>query len=421
MSIALVDCNNFYAACEQSIDPSIANRPVVVLSNNDGCVIARNAEAKSLGISMGQPYFKIRRQLEEVRAEVRSSNYTLYADMSQRFMDIMRANCEELEVYSIDEAFVKISRSSNSTLAGWARRLRETIYQRLSLPIAIGIGETKSQAKLANHLAKKMVNYSGLFDLGTAKDKDYFLKQVEVESVWGIGSKLAHWCHTHGIHNALQLRDMPSNKLKEKIGIKGIRLQYELKGHNCIDFLSKAIPKKETCVSNSVSKPISNIEGLRQLIATHTIRASEKLRKQNQNAASITIFTRTSFHTPIFYSRSATKHLEVPSNDTRILLAIALGLTKEIFHPNYLLIKAGVTMQGLLNADYLQLNLLSTARLGSSNKGDLIKAIDNLNKRYGQDTVYWAACGINQKQKVRRRHLSPLATTRLSDIPIVQA
>ncbi len=421
MPIALVDCNNFYAACEQSIDPSIANRPVVVLSNNDGCVIARNAEAKSLGISMGQPYFKIRRQLGRIRAEVRSSNYTLYADMSQRFMSIMRANCEELEVYSIDEAFVKISRPANFTLVEWARRLREIIYQRLSLPIAIGIGETKSQAKIANHLAKKMADYSGLFDLSAAKDQDYFLKQVEVESVWGIGPNLAHWCHAHRIYNALQLRDMPSNKLKEKMGIKGIRLQYELKGQSCIDFLSKAIPKKETCVSHSVSKPIINIEELRQLIATHTIRASEKLRKQNQNAASVSIFTRTSLYTPNFYSQSATERLKIPSNDTRILLAVALGLTKEIFRPNCLLIKAGVIMQGLLNADYLQLHLLATARLEESNKGCLIKTIDNLNKRYGQDTVYWAACGINQKWKVRRRHLSPLATTRLDDIPIVQA
>ncbi len=421
MATALVDSNNFYAACEQSIDPSIANRPLIVLSNNDGCVIARNAKAKYLGVSMGQPYFKIRRQLEKIEAEVRSSNYTLYADISQRFMSIIEANCEELEVYSIDEAFIKVSRTSDHNLMIWARRLREIIYQRLSLPVAIGIGENKSQAKIANHLAKTMPSHSGIFDLGIANDQDYFLKQVEIEDVWGIGPKLAYWCRANGIHNALQLRDIPSNKLKKKFGVKGMRLQYELKGHSCIKFSSQAMPKKETCVSNSLNKPINNIENLREIIATHTIRASEKLRKQKQNATSVTIFTRTSFYTPNFYSQSATKRLDIPSNDTRILLAAALGLTKEIFHPNYLLIKAGVIMQELLGADSLQLHLLSRKSFGTSKEGCLMKAIDNLNKRYGQDTVYWAACGMKKKWEVRRRHVSALATTRLSDVPIVQA
>ncbi len=421
MPIALVDSNNFYAACEQSIDPSIANRPLVILSNNDGCVIARSSEARAMGVSMGQPYFKIRHQLERIGAEIRSSNYTLYADMSQRLMSIIEANCEEIEAYSIDEAFVKISRPSNDILMAWARRLREITYQRLSLPIAIGIGESKSQAKLANHLAKTITSCSGIFDLGIENDQDYFLKQVEVRNVWGVGPKFAHWCHIHGIHNALQLRDMPSNKLKKKFGVKGIRLQYELKGHRCINFLSQAIPKKEACVSNSLSRPIDSIGELREIIATHTIRASEKLREHNQNATSITIFVRTSFYTPNFYSQSATQRLDLPSNDTRVLLRAALSLTNKVFHPNYLLIKAGVIMQKLLSADYLQLNLLSTNELKGSKDESLIKAIDNLNKRYGRDTVYWAACGINRKWKIRRSYLSALATTRLSDIPIVRA
>ncbi len=419
-AIALIDSNNFYAACEQSIDPSISHHPLIVLSNNDGCVIARNAEAKVLGIAMGQPYFKMRHKLKELGVEVRSSNYALYADMSQRLMSLLKANCEELEVYSIDEAFAKVRRPINGDLNAWARQLREIIYQRLSLPIAIGIGTTKSQSKIANYLAKTTANYAGIFDLESTNTQEHWLEQIEVENIWGVGRKIAYWCRLHGIHNARQLRDMPSNQLKRKFGITVLRLQHELQGKSCLDLSLKPIAKKETCVSRSFGRPITKIDTLRQTIASHVIRASEKLREQRQHATIITIFTRTSLYTPNFYSHSATQRLEIASNDTSILLSTALKLTEEIFRPNYLLMKAGVIMQGLLSEDCLQLNLFSKRNYKeASKKESLMKTVDKLNKRYGQDTIQWAGCDINKKWEPRRRYLSSAATTRFKEIPFV--
>ncbi len=422
MSIALIDSNNFYAACEQSIDPSTIHRPLIVLSNNDGCVIARNAEAKCLGISMGQPYFKVRNELKKLEVEIRSSNYALYADMSQRLMSILKDKCEEIEIYSIDEAFAKVNPSYNYDLNSWAGKLRETIYQNLGLAISIGIGVNKSQSKIANYLAKTTAAYAGIFNLESISNKDKWLEKVPIEKVWGIGKNLSHWCQVRGIHNARQLRDMPSNVLRKKMGITGIRLQKELQGEQILNLSFKSAPKKETCVSKSSPYPITRIEELRQAIATHVIIASEKLRKQQQYSCKITIFARTSLYTPTFYSQSATANLILPTNNSRTLLSSALGLTEKIFHPNYLLIKTGVIMQELLSEEYLQLNLFSNNNHKELSKQErLMKRIDYLNKRYRRNTIQWGACGINQKDNNGQKHLSPSTTTRMKEIPVVYA
>ena len=342
MSIALIDSNNFYASCEQSIDPSIVNRPLVVLSNNDGCIIARNAEAKCLGISMGQPYFKIRNKLKKLGFEIRSSNYSLYGDMSQRLMSIIKDNCEEIEVYSIDEAFVRISSTYCCDLKAWAVQLREHIYQSLGLAISIGIGTTKVQSKIANYLAKTTTTHAGIFNIENIINQDKWLEKVPIEKVWGIGKNLSHWCQVQGVKNALQLRDMPSNVLRKKMGVIGIRLQRELKGEQHLSLLTKTIQRKETCVSKSFAHPVTCREELRQAIATHIIIASEKLRRHRQYASKVTIFTRTSLYTPSFYSQSASVHLILPSNNSKTLLSSTLDLTEKIFSPHYSLMKAGV-------------------------------------------------------------------------------
>ncbi len=420
MSIALIDSNNFYAACEQSIDPSIARRPLVILSNNDGCIIARNAEAKCLGISMGEPYFKVRHKLKSLGVEIRSSNYALYADMSQRLMNILKDNCEEIEVYSIDEAFAKITSSYNCNLSSWASQLREIIYQNLGLAISIGIGASKVQSKVANYLAKTTATHAGIFNMENIENKDKWLEKVPIEKVWGIGRNLSHWCQIQGIQNALQLRDMPSNIIRKKMGVTGIRLQQELKGEQSLNLSIESIKKKETCVSKSFSHPVTRIEELRQAIATDVIIASEKLRRQKQYASKLTIFTRTSLYTPFFYSQSATACLVLPSNNSKVLLSTALDLTEKVFKPNYLFMKAGVIMQNLLSQEYLQLNLFSNNNPEELLKQEhLMKRIDYLNKRYGRNTIQWAACGINQNHSNGQKYLSPLKTTQLQEIPIV--
>ena len=421
-AIALIDGNNFYVACEQSVDPSLAGLPVVVLSNNDGCIVARSPEARELGISMGQPYFKIRYELEKLGVVVRSSNYALYGDMSQRFMKLLAQHSEKIEVYSIDEAFVEITRPPKFDLRPWARQLRALIHQNLGLPIAIGIGANKVQAKLANYLAKNITTHTGIFDLHISKDQNFWLETIDIENVWGIGPKLAQWCRIHGVNTARQLRDMPNNEIHNKLGIVGIRLQNELQGKVCLPIKIVSPPKQEICVSRSFRRPITNLAELRQAVSTHIIRASEKLRKAKQQVGAITVFTRTSPFTQSFYSQKATTQLNIPSNDTSVLLKASLTLTKKIFQPYHYLIKAGVIMQQLQSIDYLQATLLHHYNPEEIKRRQrLMKTIDELNKRYGSGTVSWAACGLKQHWGMRREQLSYASTTRIIEVPIVHS
>jgi DNA polymerase V len=421
-AIALIDGNNFYVACEQSLDPSLVGIPVVVLSNNDGCIVARSPEARELGIPMGQPYFKVRYELEKLGVVVRSSNYALYGDMSNRFMKLLAQHSEKIEVYSIDEAFVQINRPPDSNLRPWARQLRALAHQNLGLPIAIGIGASKVQAKLANHLAKNISTHTGIFDLYTNKDQDFWLKTIAIENVWGIGPQLAKWCRIRGVNTAQELRDMPNNEIRNKLGVIGIRLQNELKGKACLPIQIISPPKQEVCVSRSFGRPVTNLRELRQAVSTHIVRASEKLRRQKQHAGAITVFTRTNPFKPSFYSQSATTQLEVASNDTSILLKASLPLTKQIFQPYRCLIKAGVIMQQLQNSDYLQTSLLCLYTPEELRRRQrLMNTIDQLNKRYGNGTIGWAACVPKPNWEMRREQLSYAQTTRIIEIPIVHS
>ena len=419
---ALIDGNNFYASCEQSLDPALIGRPLVVLSNNDGCIVARRAEARALGIAMGTPYFKARQHLNANNVVVRSSNYALYADMSQRLMSLLEAHCEELEIYSIDEAFGRICRPGNGDLQNWARALRARVRRNLGLPIAIGLGASKGQAKLANRLAKQVPAHAGIFDLGCCNNPDHWLETIAIEDVWGIGRKLARWCRLRGISNARLLRDMPSGELRAKCGVVGLRLQQELRGHACLPLELAPAPKQETCVSRSFSRPVTTVDELRQAIATYVVRAAEKLRKQQQRAASLTIYTRTSPFIPGFYSQAASTRLDLPSNDTAVLLQAALPLVGHIFRPNRQLAKAGVLMQHLQSNDILQTHLMVPMSEEQQQKRDcLMQTIDRINRRYGRGTLQWAGCGLHPSWLMRRGQLSRAATTRLSDLPVVKA
>ena len=419
---ALIDGNNFYASCEQSLDPALIGRPLVVLSNNDGCIVARSAEARALGIAMGTPYFKARQHLNANNVVVRSSNYALYADMSQRLMSLLEAHCEELEIYSIDEAFGRICRPGNGDLQNWARALRARVRRNLGLPIAIGLGASKGQAKLANRLAKQVPAHAGIFDLGCCNNPDHWLETIAIEDVWGIGRKLARWCRLRGISNARLLRDMPSGELRAKCGVVGLRLQQELRGHACLPLDLAPAPKQETCVSRSFSRPVTTVDELRQAISTYVVRAAEKLRKQQQRAASLTIYTRTSPFIPGFYSQAASTRLDLPSNDTAVLLQAALPLVGHIFRPNRQLAKAGVLMQHLQSNDILQTHLMVPMSEEQQQKRDcLMQTIDRINRRYGRGTLQWAGCGLHPSWLMRRGQLSRAATTRLSDLPVVKA
>ncbi|MGB5240196.1 MAG: Y-family DNA polymerase [Prochlorococcaceae cyanobacterium] len=427
----LIDGNNFYASCEAALDPSLIGRPLVVLSNNDGCIVARSAEARALGIPMGQPYFQVRRELERLGVVVRSSNYALYADMSQRLMLTLEPWVEELEIYSIDEAFGRLQRpkaqagsgGGPADLSAWGRALRQQVRRHLGLPVAVGIAPSKVLAKLANKLAKADPAHGGVFDLGALADPDPWLEAVAIEDVWGIGRKLARWCRLRGVANALQLRELASGELRSKAGVVGLRLQQELRGHSCLPLVAAPPAKQETCVSRSFSEPIRELGPLREAIATYLCRAAEKLRRQHQRAGAITVFVRSSpFNGTRLYANAATVSLPLASNDTAVLLAAALPLAERLFRPHKPLQKAGVLLQNLQQLEQLQHHLLvPLSPQQQRRREELMATIDGLNRRYGRGTVQWAACGLQPAWAMKRQRLSRAATTRLADIPVVHS
>ena len=422
-ALVLIDGNNFYASCEAVIDPAVRGRPRVVLSNNDGCIVSRSAEARALGLPMGSPFFQVRHQLERHGVIVRSSNYGLYADMSQRLMAVIEPWVEELEVYSIDEAFGRLCRPSGGCLRSWGTRLREEVHRQLGLPVAVGIAPSKVLAKIANRIAKRDPGQGGVFDLGAVADPDPWLEGIPVEDVWGIGRRLSRWCRLRGIGNARQLRDRPAGELRVRCGVVGLRLQQELRGHAVLPLVQQPPAKRETCVSRSFGEPVTSREGLREAVATYLSRAAEKLRRQRQRAGAITVFVRSSpFNGTRFYANAATVALPVASSDTAVLLAAALPLVERLFRPHKPLQKAGVLLQDLQPEGMLQHHLLVPLPEAQQRRRErLMATVDALNHRFGRDTVQWAACGLRPGWTMRRSRLSRAATTRIEDIPIVRA
>jgi DNA polymerase V len=422
-ALVLIDGNNFYASCEAVIDPAVRGRPLVVLSNNDGCIVSRSAEARALGLPMGSPFFQVRHQLERHGVIVRSSNYGLYADMSQRLMAVIEPWVEELEVYSIDEAFGRLCRPSGGCLRSWGTRLREEVHRQLGLPVAVGIAPSKVLAKIANRIAKRDPGHGGVFDLGAVADPDPWLEGIPVEDVWGIGRRLSRWCRLRGIGNARQLRDRPAGELRVRCGVVGLRLQQELRGHAVLPLVQQPPAKRETCVSRSFGEPVTSREALREAVATYLSRAAEKLRRQRQRAGAITVFVRSSpFNGTRFYANAATVALPVASSDTAVLLAAALPLVERLFRPHKPLQKAGVLLQDLQPEGMLQHHLLVPLPEAQQRRRErLMATVDALNHRFGRDTVQWAACGLRPGWTMRRSRLSRAATTRIEDIPIVRA
>lgn len=420
-ALVLIDGNNFYASCEAVVDPAVRGRPLVVLSNNDGCIVSRSAEARALGLPMGSPFFQVRHLLERHGVIVRSSNYGLYADMSQRLMAVIEPWVEELEVYSVDEAFGRLHRPAGGDLLAWGRRLRQEVRRQLGLPVAVGIAPSKVLAKIANRIAKRDPGHGGVFDLGAVADPAPWLEGIAVEDVWGIGRRLSRWCRLRGIGNARQLRDRPAGELRVRCGVVGLRLQQELRGHAVLPLVRQPPAKRETCVSRSFGEPVTSREALREAVATYLSRAAEKLRRQRQRAGAITVFVRSSpFNGTRFYANAATVALPVASSDTAVLLAAALPLVERLFLPHKPLQKAGVLLQDLQPEGMLQHHLLVPLPEEQQRRRErLMAAVDALNHRFGRDTVQWAACGLRPGWTMRRSRLSRAATTRIEDIPIV--
>lgn len=392
-----------------------------MLSNNDGCAVARSQEAKDLGVKMGVPVFKIKKLISQHQIEVYSSNYVLYGDMSARVMATLSRFSPDVEIYSIDEAFVDLSWLLEIELEQYARKIRATVMQWTGIPVSIGIAPTKTLAKIANRVAKHNPQHHGVFIYPQSESKrEAVLKAIAVEDIWGIGRQYSSWLHSQAITEALSLRNVPEWVIQPKMGITGVRLIRELKGISCIPLELAPKPKQATCVSRSFRHSVKSLEQMKEAVSTHATSAAAKLRAQQQNTTVITIFILTSKFKDNYYSNSITLPLPVATNRTPELINAALRGLELIYRDGYEYKKAGVIMQGLQPETLMQGNVF-LQNYESDKQQKLMKTIDRLNSTMGKNTVFWAASGVKQSWVTRRDNVSPRYTTSWDELPIVKA
>jgi DNA polymerase V len=419
--IALIDCNNFYVSCERVFNPALIGKPVIVLSNNDGCAVARSQEAKDLGIAMGVPVFKIDSKIKKHSIEVYSSNYVLYGDMSARVMAILSNFSPQVEIYSIDEAFVDLSWLSGEKLRKYALAIKATVMMWTGIPISIGIAPTKTLAKVCNRVAKQNLQHQGVFLYPQTESKrEIILNAIAVEDIWGIGRAYSVWLRSNLINNALQLKNAPEWLIQPKMGIIGVRLVRELNNLSCLSLELQPKPKKATCVSRSFSHSVKTLSSIKEAIASHTTTAGAKLRKQKQSTTAVTIFILTSRFKDNYYSNSITLPLPIATNRTPELINVALRGLELIYREGYEYKKAGVIMQGLQPENIQQENVfLQNYKPDKQQK--LMETIDRLNSTMGKNTVFWGVSGINKSWAAKKENVSPRYTTCWSELPIVKA
>ena len=417
---ALVDCNNFYASCERVFLPKLAGRPIVVLSNNDGCVIARSNEAKALGIAMGDPEFQIRRVLRAHQVQVFSSNYALYGDMSQRVMETLEQFSPALEVYSIDEAFLSLAGFERHNLTDYGRQIRKTVKQWTGLPVSVGIAETKTLAKLANLVAKRTSDTDGVFDLLACPDRDTLLGKVAVEDVWGIGPSYARLLTQHGITTVLQLRQADEHWIRMHMGIVGVRLVSELRGHSCLKLEVCPPPKQGITCSRSFGRSVCTLAEMEEAVSSYASRAAEKLRGEGLAATVLMVFLMTNaFTNEPQYRNSVTCSLPVGTDTTSELIRAALRGLRAIYRDGYRYKKAGVMVSALVPASQVQPDLFHQHDRPRSTR--LMTALDAINDRWGAGTLQYASSGLTKAWKPQSHRRSPAYTTHWPDLPLVQA
>lgn len=417
---ALVDCNNFYASCERVFNPRLEGTPIVVLSNNDGCVVARSNEAKALGIGMGVPEFQIRPLLRAHQVQVFSSNYTLYGDMSQRVMETLEPFSPDLEIYSIDEAFLSLSDVTSRNLTEYGRTIRSTVKRWTGLPVSVGMAETKTLAKIANRIAKRTPDTNGVFDLLACSDRDAFLGRVPVEEVWGIGRNHTRVLNQHGITTALQLREVDDPWIRKRMGIVGLRLVMELRGISCLDLEQCPAPKQSLTCSRAFGMLIHTLADMEEAISLYTSRVAEKLRRGRLAATVLTVsLTTNEFKEGPQYSNALTLKLPVVTDNTSELIRCALQGIRIIYRDGYRYKKAGVMLTGLGPVGQTQADLFDAQDRKKSNR--LMSALDAVNDRWGAGTLHYASSGIAKTWTTQFHRRSPAYTTDWGALPIVNA
>ncbi len=418
---ALVDCNNFYASCEKLFRPDLKDTPVVVLSNNDGCVVARSREAKSLGIKMGVPVFQIKAEMQRHGILAFSSNYALYADLSSRVMRTLEEMAPRVEVYSIDEAFLDLTGIESAiSLVEFGQQVRERIGHWIGITVCVGIAPTKTLAKLANHAAKKYPATQGVVDLTNPDRQRRLLALVPVDDVWGVGRRLSKRLNALGITTALDLANASPRAIRDQFSVVLERTVRELNGESCIELEEIPPTKKQIVCSRSFGVKVTHFEFLREAICEYATRATEKLRKEQQQAKVMTVFIRTSpfKDNEPQYSNSASGELLIPSCDTRDFIELANHLLKRIWKDGFRYAKAGVMLSDFYDPGMFQPGLFDDVST-RSNSQQLMSVLDTINQS-GAGKVFFAGQGTKKDWSMKREHLSPAYTTRWDQLPRVK-
>ena len=419
--IALVDCNNFYVSCERVFRPDLNNKPVVVLSNNDGCVISRSQEAKDLGIKMGVPYFKHKQAFKRHGVKAFSSNYTLYADMSNRVMETLSKFTPNIENYSVDEAFLSFD-GMNINLKDYGHNIKNTVFNWTGMPVSVGIAKTKVLSKIANEIAKKNPKAKGVMNMSGISQKqiDSILNVFKVEDLWGVGRRYAMMLHKHGIKTALQLKQIEIRWIRKKMTVLGERIVRELRETPCIPLETISKDKKEITCSRSFGKKITNIKDIKESIADYVFRAGEKLRSQESLCSGLYVYIATSYFAEDKYANGAYIKLSSATADTSKLISKAYSIIDKIFLAGKKYAKAGVVLSGITNNTNIQSDLFIKPYTKTKQK-NLMSTIDELNTRMGKNTVSYACSGINKSWAMKRELLSKRYTTRSDELVVVRA
>ena len=416
---ALVDCNNFYASCQRVFEPHLIGKPVVILSNNDGCVIARSNEAKALGIPMGSPAFEFKKLFEENKVFVFSSNYALYGDMSSRVMNILATFTSDIEVYSIDEAFLKFKGFELFNLDEYGLKIQKTVTKNTGIPVSVGFAPTKALAKVANKIAKKFPERTkSVYVIDSEEKRIKALRWTKIEDVWGIGRKHTKRLQAKNIFTAYQFTQLPDEWVRKEMAVVGLLLKKELEGKSTLD-LESPKNKKMIATTRSFEKSMTKLEDISERVATFTASCSEKLRKQKSHCNMIMVFVQTNYFRKDQpqYSRNIIINTDFPTNSTIELNHYAQIGLKAIFKEGYNYKKAGVIVMGLTPNNETQLSFFNTS---NPRHQPLMSVVDKLNKSYGKNKIKFANQSLGRQWKMKQEKLSKSYTTRIDEIITVK-
>ncbi len=420
MVFGLIDCNNFYVSCERVFRPDLEGKPVIVLSNNDGCAIARSAESKALGIKMGDPEFKLRELIQREKIKVFSSNYSLYGDMSRRVTDVLHSMVPEVETYSIDESFLSLGEFPALDVEALARELRARVLQWVGVPTCVGFGPTKTLAKVANFLAKKRPQFRGVCDLRSAETRAELLPTVPVEEIWGVGKASVAKLAKLGITTAADLAALGPDDACALMTVTGGRTVYELRGTSCMPLELVEPTRKGIAVTRSFGKPVLTWQLMHEAVVSYAARAAEKLRHHHVSTWNIGVFMHTSAHNDDpWYSKGASESLQEATNDTGELVSIAARLGERCWRDGFRYVKAGILLTDLVPKTTQQAALWP--RADRERRAKLWQVVDELNQSLGRGTVKPLGSGLQQTWKLRAVHRSPRWTTHWEELPCAKA